>query len=415
MKKTVTHPGNVLIVVENNWVPVDRRVWYEATTLRDFGWKVTVICPAPTGAHAGENAPEHNSIVERENIDGVIVYRFHLTFAEEGISKYLREYISSFIWVAKLSWKIWREERFDILHICNPPDIFFPIGLFYRILGAKLVFDHHDLFPEMVIWRFKGVKGKLLRFLGRLMEYLTFKSSNVVLTTNESYKQIALNRNRIRKDSIYVVRNGPKIREFKPVDPDLSLRRHFPYVACYVGIMGEDDGVSELVDVIRLIVQDLKRTNILFILVGDGSDLPLVKQRVADYGLDEFVDMPGMIRDDLLLRRYMCSADVLLSPEPWTPLNAHSTFIKVGEYMAMGKPIVAYDFKETKYTAEDAAVYVSHGDVKGYAQAILSLLENENKRKRMGKIGFKRVKELVGWENQKRILLDTYRSVLLNW
>ena len=153
--------------------------------------------------------------MERENIDGINVYRFPLKFAEGGIIKYLKEYFYAFIWVARLSWKIWRKERFDILHICNPPDIFFPIGLFYRLLGAKFVFDHHDLFPEMVTWRFKGVKGKLLCFLGRFMEYMTFKSANVVLTTNESYRQITQKRSHIRDRAYFCCTQWPQDQRFQ--------------------------------------------------------------------------------------------------------------------------------------------------------------------------------------------------------
>ena len=278
------------------------------------------------------------------------------------------------------------------------------------MLGAKFLFDHHDLFPEMVNWRFKGFKKRLFYLFARMTEYLTYKSANKIIATNQSYKKIGLSRNTVKAENIFIVRNGPKIHEFTPVDPELRLRKDFPHVACYVGIMGEDDGVSELVEVIRHIVSNLERKDILFILVGDGSNLPLVKQKVADYGLDEFVDMPGMIKDDLLLRRYMCSADILLSPEPWTPLNAHSTFIKIAEYMAMSKPIVAYELKESLYTAQKAAIFVKPGENEQYAQAILDLMEDEEKRRRMGEYGRHRGIEFLGWEHQEQNLLRAYST-----
>jgi len=399
-----------LIVVENNFVPVDRRVWYEATSLRDAGWKVSVICPAPRGAHAGQSSGNYSTETVTENIDGIIVYQFPLTFAEQGVLDFVNEYLKSFISIAGLTWKVWRKEGFDILHICNPPEIFFPIGIFYRMLGAKFLFDHHDLFPEMVNWRFKGFKKWFFYLFARITEYLTYKFANKIIATNQSYEKIGIVRNKVKSENICIVKNGPKIHEFAPVDSDLSLRRSFPYVACYVGIMGEDDGVSELVDVIQHIIRDLKRTDILFILVGDGSDLPLVKRKVTDYGLDEFVDMPGMIRDDLLLRRYMCSADVLLSPEPWTPLNAHSTFIKIAEYMAMGKPIVAYELEESLYTAQEAAIFVKPGETEQYAKAIVDLMEDEEKRRQMGEYGRRRVIEFLGWEHQEQNLLRAYNT-----
>ena len=399
-----------LIVVENNFVPIDRRVWYAATSLRDGGWKVSVICPAPRGAHSGQGSENYSLKTVTEIVDGITVYRFPLTFAENGTFDFLKEYLQAFISITGLIWKIRKKEGFDVLHICNPPEIFFPIGIFCRMLGAKFLFDHHDLFPEMVNWRFKGFKKRLFYLFARMTEYLTYKSANKIIATNQSYKKIGLSRNTVKAENIFIVRNGPKIHEFTPVDPELRLRKDFPHVACYVGIMGEDDGVSELVEVIRHIVSNLERKDILFILVGDGSNLPLVKQKVADYGLDEFVDMPGMIKDDLLLRRYMCSADILLSPEPWTPLNAHSTFIKIAEYMAMSKPIVAYELKESLYTAQKAAIFVKPGENEQYAQAILDLMEDEEKRRRMGEYGRHRVIEFLGWEHQEQNLLRAYST-----
>ena len=401
-----------LIIVENNFVPIDRRVWYEATSLRDGGWKVSVICPAPRGAHSGRNSKSYRSKALTETIDGIDVYRFPLTFAEKGALDFLKEYIKSFISINMLAWKVWKKEGFDVIHICNPPEIFFPVGLFYRILGAKFLFDHHDLFPEMINWRFKGFKRRLFYPFARISEYLTYKSANKIIATNQSYKKIGLSRNAVKTEKISIIRNGPKIHEFTPVDPDLLLRKKFPYVACYVGIMGEDDGVSELVEVIRHVVSNLKRQDLLFILVGDGSDLPLVKQKVTDYGLDKFIEMPGMIRDDVLLRRYMCSADVLLSPEPWTPLNAHSTFIKIAEYMAMGKPIVAYDLKESRYTAREAAIFVPPGETLKYAEAILKLVDDEPLRKKMGETGQHRVRETLGWEYQQKTLVQEFENLV---
>jgi glycosyltransferase involved in cell wall biosynthesis len=402
--------GKVLIIVENNWVPVDRRVWYEATSLRDAGWKVSVICPNAAGAHAGRNTEAYRSILEEEDIDGITVHRFSLKFAEKGAFDFIVEYTLSFILIAYLSWKVWRRQGFDVLHICNPPEIFFPIGLFYRLLGAKFLFDHHDLFPEMIEGRFNGLKKLLFYSFSRITEYLTYKFANKIITTNQSYKEICVLRNGVKDNKVYIVRNGPKINEFNPVDPDSSLRRKFPYVACYVGIMGEDDGVSEFVDVIRYVIYNLKRRDILFILVGDGSDFPIVKQKVAQYDLNKFVDMPGMISNDLLLRRYMCSADILLSPEPWTPLNAHSTFIKIAEYMAMGKPIVAYELKESLHTAKKAAHFVKSGETDRYAKAIIDLLENKEKRRKMGEYGRRRVVEILGWEHQVQNLLRAYNA-----
>ena len=399
-----------LIVVENSWVPVDRRVWYEATALRDAGWQVTVICPTGKVAQAGKKGPDHayRSFGEPEDLEGVTVLRFPLIYAEQGVISYLKEYVSAFFCIARLSWKVWRQESFDIIQICNPPDIFFPIGVFYRCLGAKFVFDHHDLFPENVIWLYHGLVGRFMYAVSRLAEYLTFFSANVVMTTNKSYQKIAYERGKVSPDNVVVVRNGPKIDEFIPVDPVPALKLGFPFMVCYAGIMGEGDGILETIEIIRCIVRDLTRHDVYFVLLGDGAKKAQALANIKSWELEAFVDMPGMIRDDMQLRQYMSTADVFISPEPLTPMNTHSTFIKIGEYMAIGKPIVAFDLKETRYTAQNAACYVPPGDIQGFGRAIINLLDDPIRRQQMGNIGRQRILDCLGWEHQKQHLFRAY-------
>jgi len=404
--------GRVLIIEENSMVPVDRRVWYEATSLRDAGWDVIVICPEGTGAHAGKPKVGDTSHITQEVLDGVTVYRFPLVFAEHGVADYLREYVTAYISITRLAWHVWRNGPFDILHICNPPDIFFPLGLFYRILGARFIFDHHDLFPEMVGSRYQSQAGKFLYAIARISEYFTLRSADVVIATNESYRRIALDRGCVPAEKVIVVRNGPKTEEFTPEEPLAALKRGFPFLVCYVGVMGQQDGISELVETIDFVVHSLGRDDILFVLVGDGADHTMAKTRLKERGLGRFVDMPGMIRNTGDLRRYMSSADVFVSPEPRSPLNIHSTFIKIGEYMAMGKPIVAYDLPETRYTAEEAAFYVEHGDTAGFGKAITALLDDPERRQRMGAIGRKRVVDKLSWEHQQQHLFRAYEIAL---
>lgn len=402
--------NRVLIVEENSMVPLDRRVWYEATTLRDAGWQVVVICPGYRDAHVGPGTLKSDD--QPEDLDGVTVYRYPLTFAEHGIASYLGEYFSAFVSIARLSWRVWRKGHFDIIHICNPPDIFFPIGLFYRFLGAKFVFDHHDLFSESVAWRYRGLSGRLLYIVARVAEYLTLRSANAVIVTNESYRRIALERTDVSEEKVIVVRNGPKADEFVPLDPVPDLKRGFPYLACFVGLMGEEDGIANLVEIIRHTVCELKRQDILFVLIGDGPERETALDRIQTLGLERFVEMPGLILDDNVLRKYMSTADVFLSPEPWTPMNAKSTFIKIGEYMIMGKPTVAFDLEESRYTAKNAAVLVRPGNIPEFSQAVSDLLDDPERRNRMGKYGQQRARDYLAWEHQSKHLLQVYRMAL---
>ncbi len=400
-------PGDkrVLIVEENSSVPLDKRVWYEATTLRDAGWQVAVICPSSSRTPGGERIDTTHT---PEILDGIRVYRFPMVEAWRGILSYLREYVTAFWAIAGVSWRVWREHRFDVIHFCNPPDIFSPIALFYRLLGASVVFDHHDLFPELVLWRYHGLASRVFYAGARIGEYLSLHSANVVISTNESYRRLALGRGQVSPERVVVVRNGPKQENFIPVEPVPNLKRGFPYMVAFAGVMGPEDGVNELLQSIRYIVHDLGRRDILFVLLGDGSARAQAQANAATWGIEDVIDFPGMIRNDLLLRQYLCTADVLLSPEPLTPLNLCSTFIKVGEYMALGKPVVAYELPETRHTAQDAAVYIQPGDTQAFGRAIIDLLGDSPRRQYMGEIGQKRIKEYLSWEHQECELLRAY-------
>lgn len=400
----------VLIIEENSFVPLDIRVWYEATTLRDAGWDVAVICPLKIDPNPERNGSKVAPVIN--DLEGVTVYRFPMAFAEHGIFEYLREYITAFISVARFSWRDFKKARFEIIHICNPPDIFFPIALMYRMLGVKVIFDHHDLFPELVKGRFQGPAGKAFYLVARIMEYLTFRCANVVISTNNSYRRIAVARGGVSEDRVLVVRNGPNIKKFSPVEPDVSLKNGSPYLACYAGAMGYEDGILELIESVRYIVKDLNRHDIRFELLGEGAMRQEAQARIQAWGLERYVSLPGMIVDKLVLRKYLSTADVLLSPEPPTPLNEVSTFIKIGEYMAMGKPIVAFDLPETRYSAQEAAAYVKPGDINGYGQAIVDLLDDPNRRQQMGECGQQRVVEYLSWEKQSQDLLKAYDTVL---
>jgi glycosyltransferase involved in cell wall biosynthesis len=383
-------------------------VWQEATSLRDAGWGVTVICPAPTGVYAAPAADERG-VVE---LEGIQVMYFGLSSADVGFAAYIREYVTAFFSVCRLSWKTWRRGRFEVLHICNPPDIFFPVMLFYRLLGAAVVYDHHDLFPEFVKGRFQGAAGRTLAFAATAMEYLSCQCAHLTIAVNESYREIAIQRGHVSPKKTVVVRNGPRIKEFSPVPGAAAGKRGYRFLVCYIGIMGHEDGIPEMLEAIRFVVKDLGRRDVFFYLMGEGALRTWAQQQITEWGLNDYVEMPGMVKDRTTIRQYLSSADLCLSPEPFSPLNAKSTFIKVGEYMAMGKPVVAFDLKETRFTASEAAVYVQPGDVQAFGQAISAMLDSPDQRAAMGMCGRERFQELLAWEHQEKHLLQAYERAL---
>jgi glycosyltransferase involved in cell wall biosynthesis len=403
----VASAGRALIVVENNSVPFDCRVWREAKALHEAGWEVSVISP---------QSPQDDRLVRPDSqtgsyevLDGIHIYRFPLVFADHGIMAYIREYATAIAHIARLSWHVCCGDGFDVLQVCNPPDVFFPLGLFYRLLSKGFVFDHHDLAPESISFRFHGPRGLLLYRSARLFEWLTFRTATVVMATNESYRQLAIQRGGVDPSRVFVVRNGPELASIQPVPPDPALKRNFPYLVCYLGVMGVEDGVVPMLEAIRFAVQDMGREDICFVLIGDGTCRPAGLSLVAQWGLESKVFMPGRLPEKEV-KRYLASADVCLSPDPFTPLNDLSTMNKVMEYMIMGKPLVSFDLKEARFSAQEAALYVPCDDTKAFGRGIVELLDNADRRNTMGEFGRKRVLQELAWEKQKPNLLAAYEA-----
>ncbi len=398
-----------LIVVENLSVPFDRRVWREAKALREAGWQVSVICP---------RSPQDDGLVcgdstagDYEVLDGVHIYRFPLRFAQSGFGAYLREYVTALLASTRLSLRVLREQGFDVLQFCNPPDLFFPLGTVYRLLGKRVIFDHHDLFPEAVDFRFRGTTGNLMSRLALACEWLTFHMATVVMSTNESYRQIALKRGGVKPERVFVVRNGPELATFQPLPPDPALKNGRSHLVCYLGVMGAEDGIEPMMEAIRYFVCDLGRQDVQFVLIGDGCMRSHAVEYVNRWDLGPQVFLPGRI-SEMEVRRYLSTADVCLSPDPYTPLNDLSTMNKIMEYMVMAKPLVSFDLKEARFSAQEAAVYVPCGDARAFGQAVVDLLDDPTRRQRMGEFGRQRVLEHLAWEHQKERLLAAYSAVM---
>ena len=401
--------GKALIIVENNSVPFDRRVWREALALREAGWHVSVICP---------KSPEDDRLVfndsaagDYEVLEGIHIYRFPMQFAEHGIVAFLREYLTAFRSSVRLSRRVLREQGFDVLQVCNPPDIFFALGAYYRTKGKGFIFDHHDLFPESVEYRYQGASGRLMHWLAVLFERWTFRAANVVIATNESYKEIAVKRGQVDPADVYVVRNGPELEFIKDIVPDPSLKNGRPHLACFLGVMGVEDGLEPMMESIRYVVQDLGRRDIQFVLMGGGRQRYYAVERVSEWNLEDQVLLPGRVPDSEV-KRYLSTADVCLSPDPYTPLNNLSTMNKIIEYMAFGKPVVSFDLEEARVSADDAAVYVPCGDDRGFGDAIVQLLDDPQRREKMGQLGRQRVLTKLAWDHQKPILREAYEAAL---
>lgn len=384
-----------LILVENLSVPFDRRVWQECTTLRDAGWKVHVICPR---GEKRDTEPE-------AEIDGVRIHRYPLRAATGGPAGYLREYGSALWHTARLARKV---GPVHVVHACNPPDLLFLPALRLKRLGARFVFDQHDLVPELYLSRFDRGEDLLYRAVCAL-ERVTYRAADIVLATNESYRDVAIRRGGKRPEDVFVVRSAPVIERFQPVPPEPELKRGKQHLLCYLGVMGPQDGVDYALRSLAKLRDDLGRTDWHAVFVGAGDAFDTMVELSRRLGLSEQVQFTGRIPDAELVR-YLSTADVCLSPDPRNPLNDVSTMNKVMEYMAMGKPIVSFDLKEARVSAGDAAVYAPANDEAQFARHIAVLLDDPEKRARMGKLGQERVGGELSWQNSQTSLLAAYAA-----
>lgn len=391
-------PRRVLIIVENLPVPFDRRVWLEANALRDAGYKVTVICPRMK-----------NFTIPYEILDGIEIYRHPLPLeGDSGALGFLLEYSIAFFWELVLAWKVFLREGFDILHACNPPDNIFLIALTFRPFGVRFVFDQHDINPELYIAKY-GKKGPLYWLL-RTFERLSFAAADLVISTNESYRRIALERGKKNPALVHVVRSAPDTTKFRPVPPDPALKEGRSYLVAYVGVMGKQEGIDLLLEAARIIVQEHGRRDILFVLIGSGPEHPHMVRLAERLGLQSHVRFTGRIPDADLLR-YLSTADVCVNPDRVNEMNDKSTMNKIMEYMAVGKPIVQFDMTEGRFSAGEASLYARPNDPRDFAEKILELLADPHKRQRMGEFGRKRMENELDWRFSREALVRAYRTL----
>jgi glycosyltransferase involved in cell wall biosynthesis len=388
----------VLIIVQNLPVPFDRRVWLECQALVSAGFRVAVVCPKGSGDPA------------YEVVDTVELHKYR-PYAPGGSKlSFIAEYAYSFAATARLALRARRSGRFAVIQACNPPDIFWPIALLFRAFeGTRFVFDHHDLCPELYESRFPAGPKLPYRAL-RALERRTHRTANHVISTNDSYRDIAIRRSGKPAGDVTVVRTGPDPQRLRRGPADPAQRRGRRFLAAYIGVMGPQDGVDIVVRAADIVVRELGRDDIAFTLIGSGDCFADLVALRDELGLAGHVEFTGRAPDELV-GRILSTAHVGLSPDPKNPLNDVSTMNKSMEYMAFELPVVAFDLRETRVSAGDAAVYVRPNDVREYAEAIVKLMDDEPTRARLGALGRARVEQELAWSHQERAYLGVYQRL----
>jgi glycosyltransferase involved in cell wall biosynthesis len=391
-------PRKVLILVENLPSPFDRRVWQEATTLAAAGYGVSIVCPTGKGCES-----------HYECIDGIHIYRYDLPTEAEGALGYLVEYSAALWHSFRLAWKVRRRHGFDVIQACNPPDLLFLVGGFFKLFtGTRFVFDHHDINPELYEAKF-GRRDFFWKLMV-LFERWTFRCADVSIATNESYKRIAVERGGMNPARVHVVRSGPKLDRLKLQPPKEELKRGRRFLVGYVGVMGKQEGIDYLLRAARHIVHDMGRTDVHFGLVGGGTSLEEMKQLARDLGVHDHVTFTGRVPDQDLLDM-LNTADVCVNPDVANEMNDKSTMNKIMEYMALGKPIVQFDLTEGRFSAQDASLYARRNDAQDMGLKIVELLDDPERRQKMGQFGRWRVEHQLEWRYEAPKLLAAYEQL----
>jgi glycosyltransferase involved in cell wall biosynthesis len=387
----------VLILVENLPSPFDRRVWQEACTLRGAGYEVSIICPTGPGCER-----------RFEIIEGVHIYRYRLPFEAAGAAGYLLEYPIALLKTFLLAWRVLLTRGFDVVQACNPPDLLFLVGAFFKLLGKKFVFDHHDLCPELYQAKF-GRRDRFYRALLAL-ERATFRAADVSIATNDSYRQVAITRGRMAPERVFVVRSGPSLARMQRLPPDTRLKRGRRYLVGYVGVMGQQEGIDLLLRSVRHLVFELGRRDIHFGLVGGGPALARMRALAVELGVAPYVTFSGRVPDFELLT-LLNTAEVCVNSDTPNEMNDKSTMNKVLEYMALAKPIVQFDLTEGRWAAQDASLYARRHDTADFAAKIVELLDDPARRAAMGAFGRRRVETQLEWSHQAPRLLAAYDAL----
>lgn len=384
------------MLLENEPYPADVRVRNEAETLLAGGYRVTVLAPQ---ADRGQSKSEF--------VDGVEVVRFWLPNTSQNALGFILEYAVAHLQLARLT-LVRLLAGADIVHANNPPDTLGLLLVLARLLGRQAVFDNHDLFPDLFAVRY-GSPG-LTRLL-RVFQHIAFRTADLVLTTNESQREIVLDAVRRDPESVVVVRNGPRldtVRQTLGVSEREDPRRAAVELL-FLGALEPQDGVVTLAQVLHTLVER-HSMDVHLTVVGAGSSRIPLERHCSELGLDARVLFTGRVPHEhvpSLLER----ADICVDTAPCNELNHHSTMIKIAEYMAAGKPIVAFDLHETKRTAGDAALYAACDDVDDFAARIAEISASPELRREMVEQSTSRLPQLL-WEHSAEALLSGYRGLV---
>jgi glycosyltransferase involved in cell wall biosynthesis len=386
-----------VIVIENLPLPMERRVWQQALALRQAGWKVSAICPTTDSYPA-----------LFEEIDGIAIYRHAMPIEARGRFAFLLEYAAALFHEFRLLFKVWRERGFHVIQASNPPDLIFLVALPYKLIGKRFVFDHHDVCPELFEAKFNR-NGLINRAL-LCAEKCTFMAADLVISANDTYRDIAISRGGKHPDDVLAVYSIPDKSRIYRLPSDAGLHRGKKVVLGYVGVINDQDGVDHLVLAIDHLIKDYGLEDFHVIVVGDGPALASSRQLATSLGLDAFMTFTGYLTGKEFVRQ-LNAFDIGIIPDPVNPYNDKISMNKVFEYCALGIPSVAYPLSETKRLLGHAGVYADGETPAALAHACATLMCNDDLRTRCAHEAARLAQHSFNWVREADKLVAAYERL----
>jgi glycosyltransferase involved in cell wall biosynthesis len=372
----------VLIVVENVPYGLDHRVRKQVATLLDGGYLVSVIT---------RRDPSND---EHRRVPGLRLLEYRAPREPSGKLGYLVEYAYSLSMASLLGLRVRLSGRVDVVQMCQPPDVSFTLGSVLKALGARVLVDQRDLLSELYVARYGEPGAWVARTLQRV-ERASHRAADHVICVNETLRDRVLTASGVGPGSVSIIRNGPVLARVDRAIADPTLKEGRTYLACWVGMMGKQDRLDLLVEAIDHVVHGSGRTDCQYAIIGDGECMEDVRSLVRGSKLEPWVTMTGWLHEDELFR-YLASADLGIDAS----LQEEVSPVKAMEYMAFGMPFVAFDLRETRALAGDAASYAEPGDTVRLAEEMERILSDRERRVAMGRAGRERVEARFAWEQQ---------------
>ena len=369
-----TLPAKILILDGNSPYTNDRSVFL-ANELISTGYEINLITP-------------HKKLLSKEIGDSNSkVYGYISPKADKFFTNLiLTPLITSFV----LLW-VWLRQNFDVLYIINPPDSLALVGLIPKLVGKTIFMDIRDPLPELYATQSSKTKG-FTYWVTSWIEKKSTRFVNHVTMPNDTILQKVSDRDGISSEHIASIPQIPDIDKIKPVDPDLNLRSRAETILAYLYDGRNDAEIEHLINVLNYLKNSYGYADWFCLIIGINDEDTQLSMQVEEMEIDDHIWFAGT-QPVSKWAMLLSSADICVYTSPRDPLSEIKIGRAIYNYMAVGKPIVAYDLPAVRDFVGEAGSYAMPDNQVDLADHILRLVNDPGLREEMGQIGLNRFKE----------------------